>query len=134
MERVRQAASQFVPENSIGVLRPFGNGHINDTYIMEALGEGAVRTLTLQRINHEVFKDPEQLMENITKVTSWLRKRILEEGGNPKRETLNVVYALDGKSYYISSICWRISRRPSCMKRFRTSTTRRNGSNGFARW
>ena len=100
MERAARAARQFVPEENISAIRAFGNGHINDTYMVEVLERGAVRKLTLQRINHEVFRNPEQLMENVAKVTSWLKKRILEEGGDPKRETLNVVYALDGKSYY----------------------------------
>ena len=99
-ERAAQAARQFVPEKDISAVRAFGNGHINDTYLVEVLEGGAVRKLTLQRINHEVFRNPEQLMENITKVTDWLKRRIAEEGGDPKRETLNVVYTLDGKSYY----------------------------------
>lgn len=100
LERAAQAARQFVPEENISSIRAFGNGHINDTYMVEVLEGNAVRRLTLQRINHEVFREPEKLMENITRVTSWLKKRILEEGGDPKRETLNVVNTPEGRSCY----------------------------------
>ena len=42
-------------------------------------------------------------MENIVGVTSYLRERIIENGGDPERETLNVLPALDGKLYYLDS-------------------------------
>lgn len=42
-------------------------------------------------------------MENIKGVTSFLKKKIIENGGDPERETLNVIPAVDGKPYYIDS-------------------------------
>jgi hypothetical protein len=57
----------------------------------------------LQRMNKDVFSNPERLMENILGVTSFLRKKIIETGGDPDRETLNVIPALDGKPYYQDS-------------------------------
>ena len=42
-------------------------------------------------------------MENITGVTSFLKKKIIERGGDPERETLNVIPAVDGKPYYVDS-------------------------------
>ena len=59
--------------------------------------------MILQRMNKDVFADPEALMENIVGVTSYLRKKIEENGGDPDRETLNVIPAGDGKSYYKDS-------------------------------
>ena len=43
-------------------------------------------------------------------VTSYLRKNIIENGGDPERETLNVVPTKDGKSYFTDSQgeCWRV--------------------------
>lgn len=75
--------------------KPFGNGHINDTYITE--GEPKY---ILQRINHNVFKNPADVMENISKVCGFLRKKIIAEGGDGDRETLNFITARDGKYYY----------------------------------
>lgn len=74
---------------------PYGNGHINDTYIAESDPK-----YILQRINNSVFKKPEQVMSNILGVTAHLRKKIIERGGDPERETLNLVKTVDEKSYY----------------------------------
>ena len=54
----------------------------------------------LQGINTTIFKDTDQLMENILNVTSYLREEIVRTGGDPARETLTVVMTNDGKSYY----------------------------------
>jgi hypothetical protein len=45
-----------------------------------------------------VFKDPEQLMSNFVAVTSYLRDIIEKNGGDPMRETINVIKTKDGKS------------------------------------
>ncbi len=74
-----------------------GNGHINNTYLLP----GKPRKI-LQRINTSVFKQPEQVMENICAVTEHLRKKILAAGGDPLRETLTVVPTADGTPYYIA--------------------------------
>ena len=72
----------------------YGNGHINDTYLVQAK-----HRYILQRIN-PIF-NPEQVMSNIALVTEHLSAKILANGGDPMRETLNVIPALDGKPYYI---------------------------------
>lgn len=84
--------------------QPYGSGHINDTYLLvfEEPGKGQNQKI-LQRVNKQIFKKPVELMENVMNVTSYLRKRIIEKGGDPERETLNLVLALDGKPYYIDS-------------------------------
>lgn len=73
---------------------PYGNGHINDTYRVGA------SHYVLQRINTAIFKDPEQVMENIERVTAFLRKKIVERGGDPERETLTIIKTADGKNCY----------------------------------
>lgn len=76
-------------------IAPYGNGHINDTYIAESDPK-----YILQRINNSVFKNPAEVMSNILGVTEHLRKKIIAAGGDPDRETLNLVKTVDGKSYY----------------------------------
>ena len=73
----------------------YGNGHINDTYIVDDEPK-----YILQRINHAIFKNPEQVMSNILGVTEFLRKKIIAEGGDPERETLTVIKTVDGDSFY----------------------------------
>lgn len=89
---------------------PYGSGHINDTFLLvfEIAEMGNIKVI-LQRMNTEVFLEPEALMANILGVTSYLRERIIENGGDPDRETLNVIPAVDGKAYYKDSMgdYWR---------------------------
>ncbi len=83
---------------------PYGNGHINDTYLLiYNMPEGKTKQYILQRINHNIFKKPEQLMENLVNVTEYLRKVITKQGGEPDRETLNVIKTRHGNSYYEDS-------------------------------
>ena len=72
----------------------YGNGHINDTYLTNT------PTFILQRINTNVFKDPEAVMDNIERVTEFLKKKIKAEGGDPTRETMSVIKTADGKCCY----------------------------------
>jgi len=65
--------------------RSYGNGHINDTYCV------TFPRYILQRINTGIFKKPEELMEIIENVTSFLCKKIEENGGDTRRETLTVI-------------------------------------------
>ena len=51
--------------------KPFGSGHINHTL---KIVTDAGAEYVLQRINKHVFKNPEQLMENLAAVTKYLRK------------------------------------------------------------
>ena len=81
--------------NILAEVSPYGDGHINDTYVTNTSSPKFI----LQRINHVVFKNPEQVMENIVNVTEFLKKKIAENGGNPKRETLSVIYTKDKKSF-----------------------------------
>lgn len=90
---------------------PYGNGHINDTIKLTCKeADGKETHYILQRMNRTVFENTEELMENIRNITAFLRGKILERGGEPERETLNVVPTRKGKSYYTDEDgnCWRI--------------------------
>lgn len=80
---------------------PYGKGHINDTYRVTFVEEECTKRYILQKMNHHIFKNPAELMENISGVTSWLKQKITEAGGDPERETLNLVETRDGKTYYV---------------------------------
>jgi hypothetical protein len=82
---------------------PHGNGHIHETYAVwfETVHEQKHRYI-LQRINHNVFKDPDAVMENIERITQHLQCKISAMGGDPQRETLNLVPATAGGYLYQS--------------------------------
>lgn len=80
---------------------PSGYGHIHDTYaawFQTRLGRR--HRYLLQRINHEVFRDPVALMQNIERVTAHLRQRIAAQGGDPGRQTLTLIPAVDGGTFH----------------------------------
>ena len=90
----RAVAAFALPEGAV-TAEPFGNGHINRTYVVSL--EGRAQRYILQQINHHVFLHPDQVQENILAVTEHLRRKILLDGGDPDRETLRVIPARDGK-------------------------------------
>lgn len=101
---INEAIANFRFEGVLVDERPYGSGHINDTYLLvfEIAEMGQIKVI-LQRMNKDIFKEPVELMENILNVTSYLRERIIENGGDPERETLNVIPTVDGKPYFVDS-------------------------------
>lgn len=97
-ELLRQAAAAFDFGLPTGEAERYGAGHINDTFAVWAADHS--QRWILQRINTDTFTDPAGLMENVTGVTSYLRREILARGGDPDREALNVVPTREGKPYY----------------------------------
>ncbi len=90
--------------------RKYGNGHINDTFLVRYVDDNGKKTkYILQRINSNVFKKPAEVMSNIIKVTEHLKKAIVAYDGDPERETLTVIKTKSGKGYYIDGygFCWR---------------------------
>jgi len=82
-----QVAARFMLPGAIQQVEPVTQGHINDTWQVRCAGG---RTI-LQRINRSVFRQPQQVMENILRVTAHLRERIQATGGDPTRETLTLI-------------------------------------------
>lgn len=92
-------AKQFALKGEITKIEPYGNGHINTTFFIECDDSGEINRYILQKINTNVFQNVSGLMNNIQSVTSFLREKIIANGGDPDRETLNLVPTLDGNSY-----------------------------------
>lgn len=93
-----------------GVLR-YGEGHINDTFCVCIQEQsGSQKRYILQRINTDTFHDPKGLMENVVGVTEYLRKIVVQNGGNPERETMTVLRTKKGASYFTDKDggAWRV--------------------------
>lgn len=88
---LNEILSHFTVDNSI---EPYGDGHINDTYVT------AKGRYILQRINNNVFKKPDEVMENIVAVTEHIRKKLIANGEDADRGTLTVIKTKDGKNMY----------------------------------
>lgn len=95
-ERAMEAVSHFGVSGVKETPRPWGSGHINDTFLVE----GDKRYI-LQRMNRNIFTKPLEVMENIIGVTTFLREKIKKAGGDELRETLTVIFTDDGKQAYL---------------------------------
>lgn len=87
-------ARHFQIPGQIAAAEPFGSGHINDTYRVVFNQAGTPARYILQRINHDVFKNPVAVMENIQRVTGHLRTKLAGEPGLNRR-VLTLIPALD---------------------------------------
>lgn len=110
-----------LPETIDDILSAFGidkldgwrmihNGHINRTYVIEFTKDEKKVKWLLQQINTDVFRMPVELMDNVMRVTSFLKGKIIEAGGDPERETLTVYPTVDGQNCYFDKDgkCWRM--------------------------
>ena len=88
--------------NQCSYVKPFGEGHINETYAvyMPDHDGNDVPLYVLQRININVFKNPDQVMDNIFGVTEYLRSIIRRDGGDLDRESLSYIKTKSGDSYF----------------------------------
>lgn len=103
-EQKAEAVQGYPFEGTLVSDDSYGSGHINDTFLLVFEGAPAGQEkVILQRMNKDIFTEPVKLMGNILGVTSHLRKKIEENGGNPDRETLNVILTKTGSSYYLDS-------------------------------
>lgn len=97
---MREIIKHFNLEGELLSIDAYGNGHINDTYLIKMHKPGMEKKYIFQRLNTDVFQHPKELMENIMGVTAFLAEKIRERGGDPHREALHVIPTKDGQSYY----------------------------------
>ena len=104
---IKNITSAFALEDNLTECVPYGSGHINDTY---RLTYDTGKHYILQKMNKSIFTKPVELMENVSGVTAWLKKKIQENGGDVERETLNLVMTKDGLPYYVDEDgeYWRV--------------------------
>lgn len=97
---VEEAINNIDFKGNVKDYKVYGNGHINDTYLVTTDQE---KKYILQRINQGVFKNPVEVMENVDAVTRFIGDKISAAGGDPMRETLNIIRTKDDKVVYKDS-------------------------------
>lgn len=87
----RRICSKFALYGDFLVAVPFGGGHVNDTFQL-TFDQGGVRLhYVLQRINRNVFRKPEQVMENMDRVTRHLLAKIHAEKVETRKRTIRLL-------------------------------------------
>ena len=98
-----EIASHFNLCGEVMAIKECHSGHINSTYFLTCKNGNTTKRYTMQMINTNVFKKPDEVMENIVNVTGYIRDELISEGIDPTRRTLNVIYTTDGKWGYTDS-------------------------------
>lgn len=103
MHNLFDIASRFKPQGKVIDIRPFGNGNINDTFLV-TLDTSAGRHFILQRVNTQVFHQPELLMSNMRIFTEHAVKRMerIPPGNGRRWETPRMILTQDGRTHWIA--------------------------------
>ncbi len=71
-------AEQFAHQGAITGLKRFGNGNINDTFLV-TLDDPSQTCFVLQRINTRVFHNPRHVMSNMVTLTEHIHQKLTQE-------------------------------------------------------
>ena len=77
----------------------YGNGHINTTFLAEKDGKKYI----IQSVNTNVFKNPNDMMDNVCKVTDFIKEKVKSRGGNADREIMSVLKTKTGENLCTTS-------------------------------
>lgn len=100
MHHYTTIAERFNSKGKVMEVREFGNGNINDTYLVTT-DSSEEKHFVLQRINTHVFKHPELIMQNMRIFTEHMRRRARLEKHD--WEMPRVLSAQDGRDFYLDS-------------------------------
>ena len=106
----KKLLSNFEISGEFVSCEPYGSGLINRTYVAVFAVNGSPKRYIVQRINTNLFKNVDGLMNNIRLVTEFNREEIEKRGGDPNRESLTLVYTKNGSSYFRTEDgeCYRV--------------------------
>ena len=94
-----ELVNKFDINLNINEIIAFGNGHINDTYLVKTFPDEASDYI-LQRKNHKIFKNVAGMMNNIVIATSHIRKQLIASGETQvDRKVMTYYPAKDGKMF-----------------------------------
>lgn len=101
LENLAAIARQFSPHPAISHLQPFGNGNINDTFLVVAADPNL--RFVLQRINTQVFRQPQWVMQNIRTFTEHVSRRLACDPLSPgcRWQVPQVLLTQDGQDHWI---------------------------------
>ena len=91
-----QIAEKFELVGKVVSVEPYGEGHINRTYLVTTDKQRYI----MQKINTALFTNVEALMNNIVAVTEFIKNKTESEGKDSSRCTLIVIPTKDGKKYF----------------------------------
>jgi len=93
----------YLPDSNYNI-SPLGKGLINDTYLVNPMDSPGNKRFVLQRINKNVFTEPEKVMHNLIRINQHLKLR--------RAEFQELIKSKQGELYFIdaNNDYWRITK------------------------
>ncbi|MCQ2472403.1 MAG: phosphotransferase [Clostridia bacterium] len=98
-DKIKEIIEAFPFEGELVEITPINEGLINTTL----KAEFTEKSYIIQKINTNVFKNPDELMANISAVTSFVSKKLKADGKDAERGTLNFLKTKSGEPYFKNS-------------------------------
>jgi hypothetical protein len=95
-------AEQFALQGNVGSVAAFGSGNINDTFLV-TLNSATEQQFVLQRINTQVFRQPQLIMQNMRIFSDHVYQRLQSTSLNRRWEVPRVLSTKDAQDYYIDA-------------------------------
>jgi Ser/Thr protein kinase RdoA (MazF antagonist) len=103
LDNLIAVADRFKPQGNVVDVQEFGNGNVNNTFLVTL--DSKEERFILQRINTQVFRRPELVMQNLRTFTEHVRKRLerapLEAGR--RWEVPRVLLTQDAQDHWIDT-------------------------------
>lgn len=97
-------AREFSLSGDVVTATPYGSGHINDTYKVDVKSAVGPSRFVLQRINHHVFRRPDELMANVERVCAHAYAKLKHAGApDAERRTLRLIPTKSGRAWHIDA-------------------------------
>jgi hypothetical protein len=92
-------ADQFTLQGQVKDIQGFGSGNINDTFLV-TLDAAPEKHFVMQRINTQVFRQPQLIMQNMCIVTAHVRQRLQQNPLNRRWEIPRVLFTKDTQDHW----------------------------------
>lgn len=103
MDNLVAVADQFKPQGQVMDIQETGSGNVNDTFLVTLDSKG--ENFILQRINTQVFRQPELIMQNMCTFTEHVHQRLQRTPLSPGRrwEVPRVLLTQNAQDHWIGS-------------------------------
>ncbi len=104
LNKTIEIANQFKHQDKVIDVREFGHGNINGTYLV-TLDSSEDKHFILQRVNTNVFRQPQLVMQNMSIFSNHVRQRLQSDSKNLNRrwEVPQVFLTKDNRDYFIDT-------------------------------
>lgn len=99
MDKLFEIFDKFDINGKLISLTPYGEGHINHTFLANVKNNDKEKRYIFQKINGNLFKDTVGLMNNILLVTEFIKNKATREGKNVE-DCLYIIKTKDGEAFY----------------------------------